>query len=247
MKAIVLAGGYAKRLWPLTKHTPKPLLNMNGKPILDLIVEKLDRIEDINKIYISTNKRFEKSFENWMKNHAYTKPIELIVENTNSEEEKLGTIAGLDFAIKSRKINEDCIIIAGDNLFDFKIEDFLEFYKKQKGPVVAIFDVGSLEEAKKFGVVTVDENLKIVEFVEKPEKPKASLIATCCYAFPRYVLDLISEYIKEGNKKDSPGYFLQWLHKKECVYAFVFNGHWFDIGDFACLEKARKFLKTCKG
>ncbi len=119
----------------------------------------------------------------------------------------------------------------------------MEFQKKRNSPAVAVFDIRDYEKAKRFGNVKLDENHRIIEFTEKPPEPKSTLISTACYIFPRNTLPLFSKYISENNNKDSPGFFLQWLHKRLPVYGFVFNGHWFDIGDMDSLEKARQFME----
>lgn len=243
MKAIILAGGYAKRLWPLTMTTPKPLLRVGSKPIINYIVESLEKIDEIDHIYVSTNKKFEKQFSHWLKDYSFTKPVEIIIENTNSEETKLGAIGGIDFIIKNTGIDEDCIIIAGDNMFDFSLQEFITFYKEKKGTVMAVFDIVDPSKASLYGIVTLDDQCKVIDFIEKPKDPPSTLVSTACYIFPRDTIKYFSSYLKDGNNKDSPGFFLQWLHKSEDVYGFAFNGQWFDIGDKDSLKKARAFIQ----
>ncbi len=240
MKAIVLAGGYAKRLWPLTKNMPKPLLDIAGKPMIDYIMEQLVEIKEIEKIYISTNDRFKENFQRWLKERNY-RDTEIVIEPTHSEEEKFGAIKGLAFVIEQKKINDDVLIVAGDNLFEFKLKDFVDFFKKKQAPVIAIYDLKDYELAKQMAVVSVDKDV-ITEFVEKPEKPKSTLIAICCYLLPKNTINLISKYLEEGNNPDSPGYFISWLVKRTACFAFKIEGKWFDIGTFESLEKARKYF-----
>jgi len=242
MKAIVLAGGFAKRLWPLTLDKAKPLLEVGGKPIINYIIEKLEGMDEIDKIFISTNAKFELGFKQWLKKYEFKK-IKIVVEETRSEEEKLGAIAGINFVLEREKIDDDCIIIAGDNLFGFILDDFLGFYKEKKSPVVAFFDVKDFEKAKLYGIAELDENNKIKGFLEKPEKPPSTLASTCCYIFPKDTVRLFPEYLKEGGSKDAPGFFLQWLIRKEEIFAYVFSNYWFDIGSFESLEEARKFMQ----
>ncbi len=242
MKCIILCGGYAKRLWPLTESLPKPLLDINGKTVLDIILEKVGSVKEINEIIISTNTKFESVFRDWMKIHGKSN-MKLVIEPTVEEGSKFGTIAGIQFIIESEKIDEDCLIIAGDNLFDYTIEDFLEYYREKATPILAVFDINNIVKASLYGIVMLNENKRIIDFVEKPANPKSTLAATCCYLFPEKVLKMVKTYINEGNRKDSPGYFINWLSKRECVHAFVFKGHWFDIGDLESLEKARTFMK----
>ncbi len=241
MQCIVLCGGYAKRLWPVTKYMPKSLLDVGKKPLLDHTIEKIIK-SDVKKIIISTNELFNNPFEIWLNEHKNL-TVSLITEPTKAEEGKFGTIAGLEFVIDKKQIKDDLMVIAGDNLFEFEITDFVKFFKEKNGPIVAVYDVKDVAKASLYGVVDMDENNKILDFVEKPLNPVSTLAATACYIFPKEVLPLISEYLKEGNRKDSPGFFLSWLIKKMNVYAYKFNGRWFDIGDFTSLEKARKFME----
>lgn len=245
MKAIILAGGYAKRLWPLTKYTPKPLLDINGKPMLDIIMEKLERVDEIDEIIVSTNAKFQQPLNDWIReNHRSQKKLKLLIEPTMEEGGKFGTVAGIQYAIEQEKIDEDCIIIAGDNLFDYKIEDFVKYYKEKKTPIIAVFDIKDHYKAQLYGIVSANKSNKITDFVEKPENPPSTLAATCCYLFPKEVMKNIKKYLQKGGRADAPGYFIKWLAEKTPVHVFVFKGHWFDIGDFESLERAREFMKN---
>lgn len=244
MKCIVLCGGYAKRLWPLTKITPKPLLDINGRPLLDIILGKLRDIPEITEIVVSTNTLFAQQFQAWCNEQGKDDRLKLVIEPTKEENEKFGTIAGLQYVIESCHIDEDCIVIAGDNLFDYRLEDFIAYYSQKRAPVLAVFDIKDRTKAQIYGIATIDTHQRVVDFIEKPANPPSTLAASCCYLFPRDVLPLFSVYLKEGNRKDSPGFFIDWLRRRRDVYAFVFDGHWFDIGDFESLEKARAFMKT---
>ena len=243
-KAIVLAGGYAKRLWPLTLNKAKPLLEVGGKPIINYIIEKLEEIKEVDEIVISTNAKFEPVFKEWVQKYGFEK-LKFVIEETHSENEKFGAIAGINFAIKLAEIDDDCIILAGDNIFSFEINDFISFFHKKKAPVLAVFDIKDQNLAKKYGIASLD-NEKIVEFEEKPENPKSTLAATACYIFPKQTLKLFSEYLNQSEKKDAPGFFLQWLHKKQDVFAFSFSDYWFDIGSLEALEDAKKFMNKQK-
>lgn len=249
MKAIILAGGYGKRLWPLTKYIPKALLDVGGKLMIDHIIEKLENIQEIDTIIVSTNEMFDEPLREWIKDKRTTskKKIKLIIEPTKDEGGKFGTISGLQYIVEEEDINDDCLIVASDNLFDFDIRDFIKFFKEKKSPVIAVFDIKDKQKAMIYGIVTIDENKKVIDFAEKPTEPPSTLASTACYLFPKDVMRLFGEYIEEGGRKDSPGFFLTWLHKKQNVYAFTFSGHWFDIGDFESLDRAREFMKNLKG
>jgi len=245
MKCIILAGGFAKRLWPLTLHQSKILIEINGKPLLTYIMEKLDAIGGIDEIFISTNKRFEKDFENWLENNHFSKKIKLVVEPTTHEDEKFGAINAINYVVEQAKIEDDLMVLGGDNLDDLDIEEFIKFFKSKNAPITVVFDVGNRELAKKYGIVALDKD-KIVDFVEKPEEPKSTLANTCKQIFPKSTLHLFKEYLSSGNPKDAPGYFLQWLYKKTPVYAFIFKGHWFDVGCKESLHAAEEWVKGKK-
>lgn len=236
IKAIVLAGGYAKRLWPLTKDVSKPLLEVGGKPVINYVIEQLEGADEIEQIYVSTNKKFDRQFMEWLEKYGFRK-TKIVIENTNHEEEKLGAVGGLNFTIKNENIDGECLIVAGDNLFDFRIEDLISEYRKRKSPVLAVFDIQDKEKAKLYGNVEVGNDMQITRFIEKPPEPKSTLIATCCFMIPS--ASLIKEYIESGGNRDSPGFFNQWLYKQTPYYAYAFRGKWYDIGDFDSLEKAK--------
>jgi len=238
MKAIVLAGGFAKRLYPITEFTPKPLLPVVGKPILQYIIEKIESIKDIDQIFISTNKRFEKHFQNWLSHFTSTKEIKLVVEESLEEKEKLGAIGALNYLVKKEKITEDLLIIAGDNLFDFELVDFVKFFEEKKSSIVAFYDIGNIEDAKRFGVAQLDETSKVVEFLEKPMHPKSTLISTCCYLFAGQELANLNKYITDKNNPDAPGFFIKWLVENAVVHGFTFAGKWFDIGHMDAYKAA---------
>ncbi len=245
MKAIVLAGGFAKRLWPLTLNKAKPLLDIGGKPIINYVIEKLEGMDEIEEIFVSTNAKFDQAFRKWLDKYKFKK-VRVVIEETRSEEEKLGAIGGITFVLEREKIDDDCLIVAGDNILGFEVSDFLDFYRGREAPVIALFDVKDLEKAKIYGIVGMDDNKKIVDFVEKPKEPKSTLASICCYVFPKNTIELFPEYLKSGNSKDAPGFFLQWLVKKKDVFGFVFSNYWFDIGSFESLEEARGFMNNAQ-
>ena len=246
MYALLLAGGFATRLWPLTKDYPKPLLPLGPKRIIEFSADQIVEMEHIRRIFISTNSVFEQDFARWAKQRYPDKPIELIAEPSAREEQKFGTIRAMKYdldEILSSWGPDDMLILAGDNVFSLNLLDLIEFYKRVRAPVVAAFRVKSIEEARRFGVISVDEGSRIVEFEEKPERPKSTLIATAIYLLPRDMLDCIGQYLEEGRNPDAPGYFFSWLSKRTDVYAYVFTGFWYDIGTLnGYLEALRSVL-----
>lgn len=243
MIVVILAGGYATRLWPVTKDVAKPLLPIGEKRIIDYVMEKLSDLRELTEVIVLTNNRFESQFRRWLEQRGY-KNTRIVAERTYKEEEKLGSIRAVSELIP-KVGGEDLVIIAGDNLFSSDLKGLVNFYKKKKSPVIALYDVGDLKLAKRYSTVDLDRDGKVVTFQEKPRKPKSSLVGTCIYIFPRRSLDRVHEYLKEGNPPDAFGYFTQWLRSSEEIYGYVLSGYWFDIGTPDSYAKAKE--KIIKG
>ena len=227
MKSLVLAGGYARRLAPITDFIAKPLLPIGGKPIIDRIIDKIKEA-GIDEISVSTNSYYEREFRYWL--NCRKERINLIIEPTKGEEEKFGAIKGINYAMEL--LGEDeYLVIAGDNLFDFPVLNLIAFYKKVRKTVIALYDVGSKDKAKRYGVVSIDEENRVRSLVEKPKSPESTLISTAMYVFPRGIKKIIEEYLSEKNNPDSPGYFISWLAKNYDVYGYPYSGLWKDIGN----------------
>ncbi len=223
MKIVILAGGYAKRLWPLTLTWPKPLLPVAGRPILDYLLAGLPP-ETVP--VLSVNRRFAEQFSEWLSRSGYR--AELAVEETRAEEEKLGAVGALAYLVERLGIEEDLLVVGGDNIFPFGLADFAAAYSGKA--LVALYRLGDRAAARRYGVAAVEGN-RVVGFVEKPEDPPSDLVSTACYLFPARVLPLLGEFLRGAEAgKDAPGYFLQWLLSREPIEAYVFDGPWFDIG-----------------
>lgn len=242
MEAVILAAGYATRLYPLTENTPKPLLDVAGKPIIEHIIKKLEEIDQIKKIYIVTNDKFEKHFKEWLVSYDAKKSIEIINDGTKSNEDRLGALGDIHYVISSKELDDDIILVAGDNLFELSLVDVINFFKKRKSNVIVLHDVKDLELAKHYGVVEVNNN-QVINFEEKPISPKSTLASTGIYLFPKKTISLIKKYIVQGNNPDKTGNFIEWLHKRETVYSYVTDKNWYDIGSIKQLEKANKYYK----
>ncbi len=232
MKALMLCGGFATRLEPITYFMPKAMLptDRSGKPIVEYIFEDLLDSE-VKDIMLSTNAKFLGHFGYWINNisRKHNIKIDMVIEKTMSNAEKFGAIRGINYAIKKARIDSDLIIVAGDNLYDFSLKDAIADFNRHRKPVVGLYNIRSKKEAKKFGVVALKNN-RIVSFEEKPEKPKSTLISTGIYIFPKESLGKFEEYLKDGNNPDSPGYFIKWLSENTVVRGHVYHGKWYDIG-----------------
>jgi len=241
LKALVLAGGFAKRMWPITLEVAKPLLEVAGKPVLDYLIDKLLGLKELDGIVLTINKRFEEQFKAWLDARKLGN-VEFIVEEATREEEKLGAVAGIANALP-RIENHDCLIIAGDNIFDFTLQPFIQRFKELHKPLIGLYDVGSLEKAKHYAIVEVDESWRIKKMVEKPPQPWTTLIAICVYALPNQTLQLVKKYLASGGSPDAPGRFIAWLTQQTTVYGHLFKGTWFDIGDPESYQQADQHFK----
>ncbi|MFC4544187.1 sugar phosphate nucleotidyltransferase [Halosolutus amylolyticus] len=228
MKAVVLAGGYATRMWPITKHRPKMFLPIGDSTVVDRIFAELEADERIDEVYVSTNERFAPDFEAHLADSEFAKP-QLSIEETTAEDDKFGVVGALAQLIDRENVDDDLLVIAGDNLISFDVADFLDDFEANAAPTLAAYDVGSREKAKSYGLVELEDD-RVVDFQEKPDDPNSTLVSIACYAFPRESLDLLPTYLEEGNNPDEPGWFVQWLQDREPTYAYTFEGAWFDIG-----------------
>ncbi len=242
MDAIILAAGYATRLYPLTKDKPKPLLEVAGKPMVEHIIGKIEKIGEINKIYIVTNSKFKPYFDSWFGNFVSGKAIEIVDDGTSSNEDRLGAFGDIHFVIHQKKLNDDFMVIAGDNLFEMNLKDAYNFFKKRKSNVIVLYDVKDKVLARQYGIVEI-KNFFVVDFVEKPASPKSTLASTGIYLFPKKTMELVNKYIEQGNNPDKTGSFVEWLYKREKVFAYVTERMWYDIGTIEQLEKAGRHYK----
>lgn len=241
IEALVLAAGYGTRLKPLTEDTPKPLLKVAGKLIVEHIIGKIEEL-GASKIYIITNNKFYQNFSDWLHNFDAKTPIEIINDGTKSNEDRLGAVGDIDFVIKNKNIKEDIAVVAGDNLFELSLQEVANIFNKRKNDLIVLHDVRDKELAKHYGVVEAKYNI-VVDFEEKPVSPKSTLVSTGIYMFPKKTIGLIGKYLSQGNNPDKTGDFIKWLHKREKVYAYVTEKKWYDIGSFEQLERADREFK----
>ncbi|MFC7006730.1 NDP-sugar synthase [Halalkalicoccus salilacus] len=228
MNAVVLAGGYATRLWPITKDRPKMFLPVGDNTVIDHIFDELEADERIETVYVSTNERFGDAFREHVAESRFEKP-RVSVEDTSEEDEKFGVVGALAQLVERENVTEDTIVIAGDNLISFDISEYIDFFERKATPVLAAYDVGSYEKASQYGIVDIEDG-QVVGFEEKPDEPASTLASIACYGFPSETLDLLDEYLADDNNPDEPGWFIQWLVDREPIHAFTFDEAWFDIG-----------------
>ncbi len=242
MKALILAAGYATRLYPLTKDYPKPLLEVGKRPLIEYIIDKIDAVTEIEEIVVVTNSKFISIFREWAAALRSPKRLILLDDLTKSEGDRLGAVGDIAFAIEKEKISDDLVVIGGDNLFDGSLKDFIDFAKTaHPSPVIGVYDFKDKSRVSKYGVVEIDQKHVIVNFQEKPQVPKSSLVAMCLYYFPREKLSLVQEYLRSRTeKRDATGFYIDWLRRKEDVYAWKFEGRWYDIGNLDFYNEAKE-------
>lgn len=246
MKVLLLAAGYATRLYPLTLDKPKPLLPVAGKPVLEYALDIVEPLKEVDEIFVVTNQKFTSHFEGWNKGYRGRKKISVVNDRTTSNDDRLGATGDIEFVIKDKDIRDDLLVLAGDNIFKTPLKGFLDFsYSKRPSVSLGLYDVKDIGLSRQYGIVSIDKNNKILDFKEKPVNPPCTLAAMCLYFFPKERLGIIREYINTGSTQDAPGYFLQWLYKKEPMFGYVFRGgKWFDIGDKKSYDEAdREFRK----
>lgn len=245
MNALILAAGYATRLYPLTLKKAKPLLVVGRKPIIEWVVGNLAGISDLETIYVVTNDKFAADFQAWSERYRDEHPefkFKIINDGSTSDEDKLGAIGDINLVVTRENLSQTrLLIVAGDNLFTESLANFVECARGTDA-TVAVYDVGDAEAIKKYGNITIDADGIITRFEEKPEKPDGTLAAVAVYYYSPAVLSLLTTYLAAGNNPDQPGRFVQWLYTRKPVKTFQIKGKWLDIGSKETLENADKVL-----
>ena len=249
MKVLILAAGYATRLYPLTLTRPKPLLDVAGKPMIEHVLDNIAPIPGIDRVYVVTNAKFAGHFQQWADHYRATKAklnFTIINDGSTDDTNKLGAIGDLNLVLEREKVDDDLIVVAGDNLFSQSVEDFGKFCRNKNAPVLAVYDVGNLEEIKKYNAITIDNEGRITFFEEKPKQPQSTVTGIALYFYPKASLPLIRQYIAEGNNPDQPGRLVQWLYPRTPFYTWRVPGLWFDIGSKETLEEANRIFSELK-
>lgn len=241
MKCLILAAGYATRLYPLTENFPKPLLKVGEKTILDWLVDDIDSSDSVDEYIVISNHKFAHHFDKWAKEKK--QKIMVVDDGTSTNETRLGAVKDIQFAIDKLSICDDIIVIAGDNLLDFSLTKFIEYAKEKNTSCVMRYFEPEFKKLLKTGIVTVDENDKILEMTEKSPTPATNW---CCPPFYYYIEEdarLVKKGIKEGCGTDAPGSFIAWLCKQTTVHAMEMPGSRYDIGNLQSYEKVKAEYK----
>jgi glucose-1-phosphate thymidylyltransferase len=242
VKALILAAGYATRLYPLTLDRPKALLPVGGKPMLDHLMEQLERVEGLDEVYVVTNSKFAEAFREWAAARSGL-PLRIIDDGTVDDDSKLGAIGDLDLTIREAELDDDLIVLAGDNLFSESIAPFAVFALGKGGPALGVYDVGDLDTIRRYSVIELDDDDRVTRLEEKPERPRSTLAGIALYFYPRSALRYVRQYLEEGNNPDQPGRLVQWLYPRTPVYGWLVPGRWFDVGSKETLAEADQAFK----
>lgn len=242
MKSIVLAAGYATRLYPLTENFPKPLLEVAGRSILDRLLDDIDNIEGINEHIIISNHKYLEHFENWKKNSSLKNPITIIDDGSISNETRLGAVKDIQFAIDTLNLDDDLLIVAGDNILDFSFKPFVELFREKNSAVVMCSYKEDVNALRRSGVMIPDADFRVISMEEKPQDPKSNWCVGPFYIYKKDELPLVKQGIEDGCGTDAPGSFISYLCQKTDVYALKMPGARYDIGTLESYEEVKKIF-----
>ncbi len=240
MKNIVIAAGYATRLYPLTEHTPKPLLEIGGKTILGRMLDDIDRIEDIDEHIIISNHKFAQNFQDWASHQHYSKPLTILDDGTETNDTRLGAVCDLLFAIDKLKTEDDLLVVAADNILEFSFQEFVDFAKEKQTSCIMCHKMESIERLRRTGVVELDSSLRVTGMEEKPEHPKSHWAVPPFYIYMKQDLSLIKNSVSDGCGKDAPGNLAHYLASHTVLHAWPMTGGRFDIGSLDTYYEAQK-------
>ena len=245
MKGIILAAGYATRLYPLTLNRAKALLPVHGRPIIDYIVDEMNTLKDLDQIAVISNHRFINQFSEWAQQRRRTErpgnlPIVVLDDGTMSEADRLGAIGDIQFGIERLNIQDDLLIIAGDNLFTYRLKDAWNHFRAHGEDMILARRMPPDEDLRRYAIAVLDDQGRVQDLAEKPAQPKSNLAVFATYFYCRETVPLIGQYLREGNKPDAPGHFPVWLYQRKPLRCFLFDGLCIDIGtpeSYAEVEK----------
>lgn len=238
MKCLILAAGYATRLYPLTENFPKPLLTVQGKPILDHLIEDIDTMGVVDEYVVISNHKFAHHFEAWAKDKR--QKITVVDDGTDSNETRLGAVRDIQFAIDTLGLDDDMLVIAGDNLLDFSLTRFIAYAQQKKTSCIMRYYEASEQKLHKCGVVEIDESDRILSMEEKPAEPKSHWCCPPFYFYTKKDATLVKVGIERGCGVDAPGSYIAWLASEVAVHAMEIPGSRYDIGNLESYEKVQR-------
>lgn len=246
MKCIILAAGYATRLYPLTENFPKPLLKVGEKPILDWLVDDLAENTAIDSFIVISNHRFGQHFEAWKreKQKSLTGEITVLDDGTSTNETRLGAVKDIQLAVEKLQLTDDLLVMAGDNVLDFSLAGFVEEALKKGTSCVMCHEENELKKQQKTAIITFDETGRITSYEEKPREPKGNMAVPPFYFYRGCDVKRIREALEDGCGYDAPGSFAAWLSRKTVMHAYRMPGKRYDIGDLASYEYVKQVFAS---
>ena len=241
MKCLILAAGYATRLYPLTENFPKPLLTVGDKAILDWLIEDIDTCGAVDEYIVISNHKFAHHFEKWAANKPQT--VTVVDDGTSTNETRLGAVRDIQYAIDTRHLDDDLLVIAGDNLLDFSLTAFIAYAQRKRTSCIMRYYEPSEQKLLKCGVVTVDANDRILDMTEKSPTPATNWCTPPFYFYTKADAKLVQRGIDAGCGTDAPGSYIAWLCKQTPVHAMEMPGARYDIGNLASYEQVQKEYK----
>ena len=245
MKCLILAAGYATRLYPLTENFPKPLLKVQDKTILDWLLEDIDQSGVVDGYVVISNHKFVKHFEDWANGHRL--PIKVLDDGTESNETRLGAVRDIQFAIDELGLKEDLLVIAGDNLLNFSLTGFISYQREKDSTCIMRYFEPDINKLHKTGVAEVAEDDRIISMEEKPAEPKSNWCTPPFYIYKASDVPLVKKGIESGCGVDAPGSFIAWLSTQTAVYAYEMPGRRFDIGNLESYKEVQESYKGIEG
>jgi glucose-1-phosphate thymidylyltransferase len=252
LKALIIAAGYATRLYPLTKNFPKPLLEVGGKTILDHLVDQIKTIEEIDEVFLITNHKFYGQFQDWARDRMCESKeavqaqtgvrLEVIDDGTTSNEDRLGAVGDVQFSIEERGIADDLLVCAADNILQFPLASLASRFRTNPAAHICVRVIEDPEDRKRRGIAVLGEDDRVMDFKEKPVEPASHWGAPPLYLYPRDSLGRVAEYLNGGGTADAPGHLVEWLCRVEPVFAYRIEGSVLDIGNPESLAAARAEL-----
>jgi len=238
MKCLILAAGYATRLYPLTENFPKPLLTVGDKTILDWLLEDIDRSGAVDEYIVISNHKFARNFREWAARSPL--PVTVLDDGTENNETRLGAVKDIQFAVDALGLRDDLLVIAGDNLLDFSLTGFIAYQREKQTTCVMRYWEESEAKLRKTGVAVVDENDLILDMQEKPAQPRSHWCTPPFYIYKASDVGLVRAGIASGCGVDAPGSFIAWLSGQTAVHAFAMPGRRYDIGNLASYEEVQR-------
>jgi glucose-1-phosphate thymidylyltransferase len=245
VNALILAAGYATRLYPLTQNFPKPLLTVGKKTIMDHLIDRMAALPNMRSVYIVTNAKFSPVFSDWAIECSRRQlwphlSLEVINDGTDTNENRLGAIADMAYAIQNKNIGDDLLVSAGDNIYLFDFNEMADLFHEKQADVILTYRIESLEKLRRSGVVELDDEQRIIGFEEKPAQPKSNYGCPALYFFKKSSLATIPDYLRCGGNPDAPGHFIAWLREQHPVYAYIMTAPYYDIGTLESYQQVNK-------